>query len=182
MSSYLDNRAAHQKGTPKGKEAGHSEGPTGQGEAEEDEEGQAGWHWGRADWGREWRSESTCTLCHMQLWLFYFCVDDMNVNEGLYWIFLLVEEGEGEIIGPSPPPEDFPEISTVKKVEVEIQERRDTKPGVPHVREWDRGKGKPPHVKFHVRNKSPYIVTSVETWGCKVTRMHSFLSFFWICA
>ncbi|KPP72247.1 coiled-coil domain-containing protein 174-like [Scleropages formosus] len=27
-----------------------------------------------------------------------------------------------------------------KKVEVEIQERRDTKPGVPHVREWDRGK------------------------------------------
>ncbi|KAM8757482.1 coiled-coil domain-containing protein 174 isoform 2-T2 [Acanthopagrus schlegelii] len=50
------------------------------------------------------------------------------------------EEGEGEIIGPSPPPEDFPEISTVKKVEVEIQERRDTKPGVPHVREWDRGK------------------------------------------
>lgn len=44
MSSYLDNRAAHQKGTPKGKEAGHSEGPTGQGEAEEDEEGQAGWH------------------------------------------------------------------------------------------------------------------------------------------
>uniref|UniRef100_A0A672JMU3 CCDC174 alpha/beta GRSR domain-containing protein n=1 Tax=Salarias fasciatus TaxID=181472 RepID=A0A672JMU3_SALFA len=26
------------------------------------------------------------------------------------------------------------------KVEVEIQERRDTKPGVPHVREWDRGK------------------------------------------
>ncbi|XP_076616752.1 coiled-coil domain-containing protein 174 [Chaetodon auriga] len=50
------------------------------------------------------------------------------------------EEGEGELIGPSPPPEEFPEVSTVKKVEVEIQERRDTKPGVPHVREWDRGK------------------------------------------
>uniref|UniRef100_A0A8C2KAZ7 Coiled-coil domain containing 174 n=1 Tax=Cyprinus carpio TaxID=7962 RepID=A0A8C2KAZ7_CYPCA len=28
----------------------------------------------------------------------------------------------------------------VRKVEVEIQERKDTKPGVPHVREWDRGK------------------------------------------
>lgn len=50
------------------------------------------------------------------------------------------EEGEVELIGPSPPPEDSPEVSTVKKVEVEIQERKDTKPGVPHVREWDRGK------------------------------------------
>ncbi|KAG8007859.1 hypothetical protein GBF38_013571, partial [Nibea albiflora] len=50
------------------------------------------------------------------------------------------EEGEDELIGPSPPPEEFPEVSTVKKVEVEIQERKDTKPGVPHVREWDRGK------------------------------------------
>ncbi|XP_033823104.1 coiled-coil domain-containing protein 174 isoform X2 [Periophthalmus magnuspinnatus] len=36
--------------------------------------------------------------------------------------------------------EDVPEVSIVKKVEVEIQERRDTKPGVPYVREWDRGK------------------------------------------
>uniref|UniRef100_A0A8C4EZW8 Coiled-coil domain containing 174 n=1 Tax=Dicentrarchus labrax TaxID=13489 RepID=A0A8C4EZW8_DICLA len=36
--------------------------------------------------------------------------------------------------------EEFPEVSTVKKVEVEIQERKDTRPGVPHVREWDRGK------------------------------------------
>ncbi|XP_040014381.1 coiled-coil domain-containing protein 174 [Xiphias gladius] len=50
------------------------------------------------------------------------------------------EEEEGELIGPPPPPEDSPEVSIVKKVEVEIQERRDTKPGVPHVREWDRGK------------------------------------------
>uniref|UniRef100_UPI0037E94992 coiled-coil domain-containing protein 174 isoform X2 n=1 Tax=Semicossyphus pulcher TaxID=241346 RepID=UPI0037E94992 len=50
------------------------------------------------------------------------------------------EEGEDEYIGPPPPPEDCPEVSIVKKVEVEIQERRDTKPGVPHVREWDRGK------------------------------------------
>ncbi|KAK7878777.1 hypothetical protein WMY93_030937 [Mugilogobius chulae] len=38
------------------------------------------------------------------------------------------------------PSEDVPEVSIVKKVEVEIQVRRDTKPGVPHVREWDRGK------------------------------------------
>lgn len=29
-----------------------------------------------------------------------------------------------------------------RKVEVVIQERRDTKPGVPYVREWDKGKGK----------------------------------------
>lgn len=45
------------------------------------------------------------------------------------------EEGEAE-----PLPEDIPEVSTVKKVEVEIQERKDTRPGVPYVREWDRGK------------------------------------------
>ncbi|TKS71596.1 Coiled-coil domain-containing protein 174 [Collichthys lucidus] len=50
------------------------------------------------------------------------------------------EEAEDELIGPTPPPEEFPEVSTVKKVEVEIQERKDTRPGVPHVREWDRGK------------------------------------------
>ncbi|XP_067361838.1 coiled-coil domain-containing protein 174 isoform X2 [Channa argus] len=47
---------------------------------------------------------------------------------------------EDEVIGSPPLPEDCPEVSTVKKVEVEIQERRDTKPGIPHVREWDRGK------------------------------------------
>lgn len=43
------------------------------------------------------------------------------------------EEDEGGLVGPPAP-------STVRKVEVEIQERKDTKPGVPHVREWDRGK------------------------------------------
>ncbi|CAG5981624.1 unnamed protein product [Menidia menidia] len=48
------------------------------------------------------------------------------------------EEDEFETMGPLP--DEHPEVSTVKKVEVEIQERRDTKPGVPHVREWDRGK------------------------------------------
>ncbi|GLD64400.1 coiled-coil domain-containing protein 174 [Lates japonicus] len=50
------------------------------------------------------------------------------------------QEEEDDLIGSPPPPEDAPEVSIVKKVEVEIQERRDTKPGVPHVREWDRGK------------------------------------------
>ncbi|KAK7144971.1 hypothetical protein R3I94_011152 [Phoxinus phoxinus] len=38
-----------------------------------------------------------------------------------------------EEVGPPAP-------ATVPKVEVEIQERKDTKPGVPYVREWDRGK------------------------------------------
>ncbi|CDQ66657.1 unnamed protein product [Oncorhynchus mykiss] len=33
------------------------------------------------------------------------------------------------------------EAPAVKKLEVEIQQRRDTKSGVPHIREWDRGKG-----------------------------------------
>ncbi|XP_055016840.1 coiled-coil domain-containing protein 174 isoform X2 [Boleophthalmus pectinirostris] len=45
------------------------------------------------------------------------------------------QEEEAEVLE-----EDVPVVSIVKKVEVEIQERRDTKPGVPHVREWDRGK------------------------------------------
>ncbi|RVE73235.1 hypothetical protein OJAV_G00048740 [Oryzias javanicus] len=49
-------------------------------------------------------------------------------------------EDEEETFGPYPQPDDPPEVSTLKRVEVEIQERRDTKPGVPHVREWDRGK------------------------------------------
>ncbi|XP_023659891.1 coiled-coil domain-containing protein 174 [Paramormyrops kingsleyae] len=58
-------------------------------------------------------------------------------------------KSEGEIIGPKPsaegppgPPRDLPAPvpSGLNKVVVEIQERRDTKPGVPHVREWDRGK------------------------------------------
>ncbi|XP_035009222.1 coiled-coil domain-containing protein 174 isoform X2 [Hippoglossus stenolepis] len=50
------------------------------------------------------------------------------------------EEDESKLMGSPPPPEECPEVSTVKRVEVEIQERKDTKPGVPHVREWDRGK------------------------------------------
>lgn len=53
-------------------------------------------------------------------------VDDVENDE---------DDDEG-LVGPPAPP-------TVRKVEVEIQERKDTKPGVPHVREWDRGKGIP---------------------------------------
>ncbi|XP_043934545.1 coiled-coil domain-containing protein 174 [Protopterus annectens] len=55
-------------------------------------------------------------------------------------------EEEGEIIGPLPAslkPEQVPaEVIQAenKKVEVIIQERKDTKPGVPYVREWDKGK------------------------------------------
>ncbi|KAM4820866.1 coiled-coil domain-containing protein 174 [Thomomys bottae] len=54
--------------------------------------------------------------------------------------------GDGEVIGPlpseakavpAPAPTPAPQSS---KVEVIIQERKDTKPGVPYVREWDRGK------------------------------------------
>ncbi|XP_057183800.1 coiled-coil domain-containing protein 174 isoform X2 [Triplophysa rosa] len=44
------------------------------------------------------------------------------------------EDNDDEaVIGP-PLPEK------VAKVEVEIQERKDTQPGIPHIREWDRGK------------------------------------------
>jgi len=57
------------------------------------------------------------------------------------------EEEDIEAMGPFPQPDEHPEVSTLKKVEVEIQERRDTKPGVPHVREWDRGKGRPSSLK-----------------------------------
>uniref|UniRef100_A0A671R2L7 Coiled-coil domain-containing protein 174-like n=1 Tax=Sinocyclocheilus anshuiensis TaxID=1608454 RepID=A0A671R2L7_9TELE len=53
------------------------------------------------------------------MWLFLDNNDEDDDDEGL--------------VGPPAPP-------TVRKVEVEIQERKDTKPGVPHVREWDRGK------------------------------------------
>ncbi|XP_007517138.1 coiled-coil domain-containing protein 174 [Erinaceus europaeus] len=48
----------------------------------------------------------------------------------------------GDAIGPLPPePEAKPAPRpTQSRVEVLVQERRDTRPGVPHVREWDRGK------------------------------------------
>ncbi|ELW46967.1 coiled-coil domain-containing protein 174 [Tupaia chinensis] len=50
----------------------------------------------------------------------------------------------GDAVGPLPPePEAAPTpraTAQSSKVEVIVQERKDTKPGVPHVREWDRGK------------------------------------------
>lgn len=53
---------------------------------------------------------------------------------------------DGDVIGPLPlEPEPVPAprpAAQSSKVEVIVQERKDTKPGVPHVREWDRGKGK----------------------------------------
>ncbi|XP_019840539.2 coiled-coil domain-containing protein 174 [Bos indicus] len=54
------------------------------------------------------------------------------------------ENRDGDVIGPLPPePEVTPAPRTAaqsSKVEVIVQERKDTRPGVPHVREWDRGK------------------------------------------
>nr|XP_020139126.1 coiled-coil domain-containing protein 174-like [Microcebus murinus] len=39
-----------------------------------------------------------------------------------------------------PPPRASASPAQSSRVEVVVQERRDTRPGVPHVREWDRGK------------------------------------------
>uniref|UniRef100_A0A0B8RRJ7 CCDC174 alpha/beta GRSR domain-containing protein n=1 Tax=Philothamnus irregularis TaxID=1899461 RepID=A0A0B8RRJ7_9SAUR len=51
------------------------------------------------------------------------------------------EEEAPEPVLPSSKPAELPRVSTEsRKVEVIIQERRDTKPGVPYVREWDKGK------------------------------------------
>lgn len=67
------------------------------------------------------------------------------MHVGISFSFLFADTvEEEETFGPFPQPDDPPEVSTLKRVEVEIQERRDTKPGVPHIREWDRGKGKTP--------------------------------------
>ncbi|PNI73481.1 LOW QUALITY PROTEIN: CCDC174 isoform 1 [Pan troglodytes] len=55
-----------------------------------------------------------------------------------------IRENDGDVIGPLPPePEAVPTprpAAQSSKVEVIVQERKDTKPGVPHIREWDRGK------------------------------------------
>uniref|UniRef100_A0AAY5EKG7 CCDC174 alpha/beta GRSR domain-containing protein n=1 Tax=Electrophorus electricus TaxID=8005 RepID=A0AAY5EKG7_ELEEL len=48
-----------------------------------------------------------------------------------------VQEDEDKVGDLNGPP---PSASTTPKVEVVIQERKDSRPGVPHVREWDRGK------------------------------------------
>lgn len=47
-----------------------------------------------------------------------------------------------EVKGAAEEPEPPRVTAASRKVEVIIQERRDTKPGVPYVREWDKGKGK----------------------------------------
>ncbi|XP_075039781.1 coiled-coil domain-containing protein 174 isoform X2 [Mixophyes fleayi] len=47
-----------------------------------------------------------------------------------------VQDKEEELVLPEP----VGPIEQEKKVEVVVQERRDTKAGAPHVREWDRGK------------------------------------------
>ncbi|NXR09216.1 CC174 protein, partial [Semnornis frantzii] len=46
----------------------------------------------------------------------------------------------GELKGVTEEPEAPKVTAASRKVEVVIQERRDTKPGVPYVREWDKGK------------------------------------------
>ncbi|KAM6256812.1 coiled-coil domain-containing protein 174 isoform 2-T2 [Porphyrio hochstetteri] len=46
----------------------------------------------------------------------------------------------GEVKGVTDEPEAPRVTAASRKVEVVIQERRDTKPGVPYVREWDKGK------------------------------------------
>ncbi|EMP35592.1 Putative protein C3orf19, partial [Chelonia mydas] len=50
---------------------------------------------------------------------------------------------ENEVIGPLPAEPEAsvaPRVAESRKVEVIIQERKDTKAGVPYVREWDKGK------------------------------------------
>lgn len=95
-----------------------------------------------------WRVRNQICFCHaLDFWHFIFacCSSGKHINANGYFpincSFLDEEEEDEEPIGPPPPSEDVPEVSLVRRVEVEIQERRDTKPGVPHVREWDRGKG-----------------------------------------
>ncbi|KAM6162362.1 LOW QUALITY PROTEIN: coiled-coil domain-containing protein 174 [Erethizon dorsatum] len=54
-----------------------------------------------------------------------------------------IRENDADAVGPLPPePEPVPTPPPVQgsRVEVITQERRDTWPGVPHIREWDRGK------------------------------------------
>lgn len=52
--------------------------------------------------------------------------------------------------GPEQAEQEAPRVTSAsRKVEVVIQERRDTKPGVPYVREWDKGKGKEIEIQKH---------------------------------
>lgn len=54
-----------------------------------------------------------------------------------------------ELKGATDEPEAPRVTAASRKVEVVIQERRDTKPGVPYVREWDKGKGKETYIRKH---------------------------------
>ncbi|KAG6939352.1 coiled-coil domain containing 174, partial [Chelydra serpentina] len=54
-----------------------------------------------------------------------------------------LENEEEDVIGPLPAEPEAsvaPRVAESRKVEVIIQERKDTKAGVPYVREWDKGK------------------------------------------
>uniref|UniRef100_A0A8D1Y4W9 CCDC174 alpha/beta GRSR domain-containing protein n=1 Tax=Sus scrofa TaxID=9823 RepID=A0A8D1Y4W9_PIG len=55
-----------------------------------------------------------------------------------------IRENDGGVIGPLPPESEVMATPCTaaqsSKVEVIVQERKDTRPGVPHIREWDRGK------------------------------------------
>ncbi|XP_045146068.1 coiled-coil domain-containing protein 174 [Echinops telfairi] len=63
------------------------------------------------------------------------------------------ENGAEDSIGPlaaEPEAVPVPPITAQSsKVEVIVQERKDTKPGVPYIREWDRGKGRRGHSPTH---------------------------------
>uniref|UniRef100_A0A673IAD5 Coiled-coil domain-containing protein 174-like n=1 Tax=Sinocyclocheilus rhinocerous TaxID=307959 RepID=A0A673IAD5_9TELE len=61
------------------------------------------------------------------------------------------------LVGPVAP-------ATVRKVEVEIQERKDTKPGVPHVREWDRGK----EMEIEPAAKEKRQIQEAHSYACKI--------------
>ncbi|XP_074861817.1 coiled-coil domain-containing protein 174 isoform X2 [Carettochelys insculpta] len=64
-------------------------------------------------------------------------------EDGLEEVANKLENGEEEVIGPLPAEPEAPvtpRVAESRKVEVIIQERKDTKAGVPYVREWDKGK------------------------------------------
>ncbi|KYO24880.1 coiled-coil domain-containing protein 174 isoform X1 [Alligator mississippiensis] len=65
-------------------------------------------------------------------------------EEGIEENEIQLEGGADEVVGPVPAEPEATMAARVasesRKVEVIIQERKDTKPGVPYVREWDKGK------------------------------------------
>lgn len=82
----------------------------------------------------------------------------LSVDTGLYYLYFqdwliqhlyfnklfFPKNIGGDAVGPllpEPEPVPTPPPAQSSRVEVITQERRDTQPGVPHIREWDRGKG-----------------------------------------